>query len=230
MATSFAAFQRAFPPAASDRQSLTAPAAADVVARFGVAFPPELIEFWNVVGPGYYGDNELYFFGANDAAHDAASQTNRRNLIAWNELPLWRKILPPPCEGGPLFFAETCFGEQLGFRYDAGRCLAVLLILDTMESFLLAQDLTELFEVTLTHRFAVTDPDRYQAVRARLGRLPPNKHYAPIDFPLLGGTGDAENFRIEDPTVHLATTVAVYEAIKLLPPGTPISGINLEWE
>jgi len=218
----FKGFRDAFPAAVDYCADDFGELAEDIPSVLGVAPPSELIEFWAAFKSGYYGEMELYFFGGKDGI--------RPNLVAWNQLPCWQEILPAPEAGGPIFFADTCFGEQLGFRWEKGACLPILCTLDSMDSFVLADGFQELFEHVLTERFAITDPDRYTAVRTRLGVLPPGQHYAPIQSPMIGGEGTAENFEIQDAVVHVTTCVSIYKAIKDLPKGTKVDAIEPEFE
>jgi len=161
------------------------------------------------VGSGYLAERELYIFSDRELL-------GRDSLIGWNSLDFWPKIFPPTKEGGPLFFAETCFGMQLGFKWDNGVPIGYLLDVDTLEAFRVADSLGELFSHVLTDRYAFTDPTLLKAVREKLGVLPEGMHYAPIVSPLGGGRLAVENYHLETPNVHLRTSIATWEAIKRL--------------
>jgi hypothetical protein len=111
-----------------------------------------------------------------------------------------------------VFFAENPFGECIGFRYEGDRALAVLLVVDVFESFVVADRFERLFDEVLVRRDAITDPVRLAAVTARLGRCPAGMHFAPIRSPLLGGTADADNFAIVTPDAHFEQAVAAYRS------------------
>lgn len=132
--------------------------------------------------------------------------------MSWNEKDFWRDIYPPPSEGGPVFFAETCFGDQLGFRWEDNQCTYIVFCIDTFEAFLISRDGAELFNTVLADRMALVDPAHYGSACARLGTLPLGMHYAPIVSPMLGGAGEANNFCLETPNVHFRTAVATYKA------------------
>ena len=155
---------------------------------------------------GYFGDRVLYFFG------DGAGEP-RESLLDWNRKDYWRDVYPVPRDGGPIFFAETCFGDQLGFRReDSGELVYILFSVDTFDAFCVARGEGHLFEEVLTNRYALLDDHRYDAVRAALGLLPAGMHYAPLLSPLVGGEGSADNFCLETPNVHFRTAIATYVA------------------
>ncbi len=169
-----------------------------------VAVPSELRSFWREIGSGYFGDRMLYFFG------DDQKNLPRDSFKIWNEKDFWRLVYPAPKQGGPVFFAETCFGDQLGFRWESGECLFVLFVVDTFEAFVVAKNGAELFEMVLGDRYALVDIERHSGVVSQLGELPPGMHYAPLLSPMLGGTGVSENFCVETPNVHLRTAIETY--------------------
>lgn len=208
VADGFGRFLDAFPPIASLSWSVSADAlAGDVQRELGVAVPPTLRAMWRAVGAGTFGpDRDLCFFGAG------AGPGERASLVEWNRRAFWREIYPPPLSGGPVFFAENPFGECVGFRYDGNRALAVLLVVDVFESFVLTDRFETLFEEVLVTRDAITDPVRLGAVTARLGPCPPGRHFAPIRSPLLGGTDDSDNFAIVTPDAHFERAVAAYRS------------------
>jgi hypothetical protein len=177
----------------------------EVEREFEVEVPGTLARFWDEVGAGYFGERELYFF--------ADATQPRDSLLAWNRKEFWRDICPPTSDGGPLFVAETCFGDQLGYRHEGGRCLVTFFSVDTFEGFIVAESLEELFTEVLADRYALTDPARLEAVARALGPLPPGKHYAPLVSPLAGGSDDPSNFHIVTPDVHFTTAVATYRAL-----------------
>lgn len=201
-------FLRAFPPdpethAAVDAESLSA----EAKREFGVEVPPELKALWSTAGAGYFGRRALYIFGQH------REPSYRASFVSWNLEPFWREIYPPATMEGPLFFAETCFGEQLGVRFGREGCVPMIFLPDTFEAFVGARTLREFFENVLVRRDAITDPDRLARVGAALGPLPVGKHYAPIVSPLAGGGDETENFHLETPNVHLRTAAATYRAI-----------------
>jgi hypothetical protein len=207
MLTQFNEVLRAFPPNRAidgvDAQSL----AEEVRERFKIEVPPILMDFWTRIGGGYFADRELFVFS------DRAI-SGRDSVITWNSLNFWAKVFPPPKDGGPLFFAETCFGMQLGFRWDNGVPIGYLLDVDTLEAFRVADNLGELFSHVLADRYAFTDPSLLTGTREKLGLLPEGMHYAPIVSPLAGGQLATENYHLETPNVHLRTSIATWEAIR----------------
>ena len=205
VADRFSGFLAAFPPEQGmqwriDADSLVVAAS----EQFGVHVPEAVIQFWRVVAAGYFGGRRLFFFGDTSTPRDL--------LTTWNARGFWRDIFPEPGAGGPFFFAETCFGDQIGFRWEAGRCKMILFVIDTYESFVLAEDDWVFFERVLRDSDALVDPGRLSAVRNHLGELPPGMHYAPIVSPMVGGSSDAENFNLETPLAHFVTAVATYKA------------------
>ena len=108
-------FLSAFPPDSENHLAMDGHAlAAEVSRSFSVEVPQPLIDFWSKAGAGYFGDRTLYVFGTD------ASHLPRHSLCEWNQQSFWREVFPEPQEGGPLFFAETCLGEQVGVRFSAG--------------------------------------------------------------------------------------------------------------
>ncbi|PHV37006.1 SMI1/KNR4 family protein [Janthinobacterium sp. BJB304] len=207
MDVEYQAFLHAFPPA--QRVSADAGKLAAFTAHvLGVALPDDLAAFLRQVGGGYFGRNDLYFFG------DGATPAPRDCLQEWNRQDFWTEIFPCPAEGGPVFFAETCFGDQLGYRHDGDSVLYLLFAIDTFESFVLAHSAQELFAQVLTERFALVDARRLQAVESQLGPLRQGMHYAPLVSPLLDGSGAADNFCQETPNVHFRTALAALHAAR----------------
>ena len=173
-----------------------------------VCVPVELREFWLNVGSGYFGTRrELYFFG------DGREPEPRDSLVQWTNKDFWEVVCPAPHAGGPLFFAETCFGDQIGFRWNEGAPYAILLTVDTFEAFIIANEFGLLFSEILSQPDQLIDPELLKGVVERLGPLPSGKHYAPIVSPLLGASGRPSNFHIESANVHLRTAIAMHETI-----------------
>lgn len=203
----FERFLSAFPVAGAN-----APVNADRLAGIaesdlGVSIPNELKEFWSQVGSGYFGDKILYFFG------DGMSQQPRDSFIDWNKRDFWQGVYPPAKDGGPIFFAETCFGDQVGFRFEGGRHIYIMFCVDTFDAFVVANSAIELFESVLAGKYALFDEVRFEAVYNKLGGLQSGMHYAPIVSPLLGGGGEADNFCFETPSVHFRTAIASFRAV-----------------
>jgi hypothetical protein len=202
----FLRFLTAFPPVCQQ------PVEADFLAEegqeaFGVPVPSDLVAFWREVGCGTFADGELFFFGRDAIA-------GRESLVAWNRQPFWKEVMRAPSEGGPVFFAETCFGDQIGFRYSSdGACLPVLLALATVELYRMAPDFGQLFPEVLTERYAITDPEHLAAAREGVGALPPGHWYCPIVSALVGGSAKPSNFMAMTPTVFASVTIAEWQAL-----------------
>jgi hypothetical protein len=180
----------------------------EISKEFGCAAPEVLVEFWATIGAGYFGKNrDLYFFG------DENVSLPREGLLTWNKRPFFNEIGPPPSRGGPLFFAETCFGVQIGIQRIEGQLAVMFFDVDCYESYILAPDMDSLFSEALADPTAITDPARLQGVTAHLGKLPNGKHYAPIISPLVGGSDDPQNFSVQDPVVHFTTAIAVRKSV-----------------
>lgn len=181
----------------------------EVVAAFGVEPPVSLVEFWSNVGGGYFSERELLFFGREP------SHTTQRTVVGWNSLSCWRDVLIRPAEGGPVFIAETCLGDQIGFRYGSDRsCKAVLFAVDTCELFVMVPNFDDIFQHLLDDPHNASDPNLLTELRVRLGPLPDDKHYAPIVPTLAGGSTEPHNFHIESATVHVKTAVATWQSLK----------------
>ena len=203
----FQGFLGAFP-----RNQVTSPVNADALANeisaaFEVEVPSILAEWWNEVGSGYFADREFFVFPDRTAGVG-------RSIVDWNSASCWRKILPAPKEGGPIFFAENCFGNQLGFRWHDGRAIGYLLDVDTFEAFTAAETLAHLFDDVLINRYALTDPRLLAGVRDLLGTVPDDTHYAPLVSPLVGGRLVPQNYQLETANVHLRTSIATWEATR----------------
>lgn len=182
--------------------------AAAITEAFGVEVPRSLTSFWNRAGTGYYSGRELYFFNPDGQVD------SQRTLLGWNHLACWRDVLVPPSEGGPVFVAETCVGDQIGFRYASdGECKAVLFAIDTCELFVMTPNFDELIPHLLAEPHTIVDPDLLSALRQTLGPLPGDSHYAPIVPPLAGGSFDPRNYHIETATVHVKTAIATWKSL-----------------
>lgn len=205
----FEAFLRAFPKS-SDVVVPNATRFRECISReFGIQVPRVLYQFWTEVGTGYFGHNrDLLFFGDDDG-----TPGKREGLVAWNSRPFFREIGPLPEAGGPLFFAETCFGVQIGMQRINGRMAAIFFDVDCYESFVLTSDIASLFKGPLADCAAITDPARLQRVMSHLGPLSLGQHYAPIVSPLVGGSDEVVNFSVQDPTVHFTTAVAIRKSV-----------------
>jgi hypothetical protein len=202
----FGRFLDAFPPL--DRQPIDADAlATGVQAAFGVRVPPDLVAFWQEVGCGSFADGELFFFGPENTA-------TRESLVSWNRQPFWRDVMVAPPEGGPVFFAENRFGDQVGFRYKPdGTCLPVVFALATVELYIMAPEFGRLFPEVLTERYAITDPEHLSAARQGVGVLPAGQWYCPIVSPLVGGSARPGNFTAMTPKVFAAVAIAEWQAL-----------------
>jgi hypothetical protein len=135
-------------------------------------------------------------------------------LIKWNQADFWPDLLDAPGDGGPVFFAETCFGDQLGFRVEKGEDDAVHFAVDTIELFVVADRFSDLFTTVLSEPHALVDARRLERLRSKLSPVPDGMHYSPIVSPLVGGSDKTSNFHFESPNVHLRSSLAVYQAVK----------------
>lgn len=203
---SFDRFLAAFPP--SRLQTVDAVGLPlDIRSAFGVEVPQELVAFWREVGCGSFADGELYFFGRD-------GDDSRESLSEWNRQPFWRDVFPAPSDGGPVFFAETCFGDQIGFRYRSdGACVPALFALSTIELFRLAPEFGTLFTEVLTERDAVTDPQHLAAAKQGAGSLLPGQWYCPIVSPMVGGSAAPHNFMAMSPKAFVVATIAEWQAL-----------------
>ena len=219
MSDHFKRFLAAFPPNEGTVGGVNAlRLTGEIQGRFETAVPAIVTSLWAQVGCGYFANGELYVFG------DESASSKRDSLVDWNSMDYWAKIFPLPKEGGPLFFAETCFGMQIGFRWEQGVPIGYLLDVDTMEAFRVATDCEELFGEVLGERYAFTDPKLLEGVRQKIGDLPVGMHYAPIVSPLAGGPLTPDNYHLETPNVHIRTSIATWEAIKVAREGYLGSG------
>jgi hypothetical protein len=114
-----------------------------------------------------------------------------------------------------LFFAETCFGDQLAFQYEKKSCRAILFGVDTFQVFIIADQFDKLFTEVLAASHALVEPDHLRRVWKRIGSLPDGLHYAPILSPLLGGTAKASNWHLETPKVHVVSAMAAFRTYQM---------------
>ncbi len=208
MAIAFERFSNVFPREPATHKPVDVRLLLQFIDDLQVNVPQELVEFWEIQGSGYFGARDLYFFG------DGRESQPRDSFQVWNAKDFWVDVYPRPADGGPVFFAETCFGDQLGFRWEKGACIYTLFSVDTFDAFVVAASGRELFEQVLVDRSALVDPDRLKAVERSLGPLTPGMHYAPLVSPMLGGDGSADNFAFETPNVHFRTAIETYKAIQ----------------
>lgn len=201
--TDFQSFREAYPPDDRFCRRIDGERLARLIHdEFGVPVPKELTAFWSEVGTGYFGHRELYFFD------DGEGGMPRPSILEWNKRAFWAERWPENRPGQLLFFAETCFGEQIGFSSHDDMFSVHLCCMDTAENYLVTQSFQTLFEETLAESQVFVDADILAAVRETLGPLPEGMHYAPIISPLLGGSDDPRNFHFEPPDVHLITATA----------------------
>ena len=204
----FAQFKASFPSALAtwkpvDSDRLTAL----IEKEFSINVPEGIAEFWGKVGAGYWGRNELCLFG------DEGLAGGRDSLIAWNRKDWWRKIYPPPEDGGPVFFGDTCFGDQLGFRWEGNVCLPIIFCVDTFDSYVIGESVCDALENTLGDRNFI-DQKQLRAVEGKLGRLKSGMHFAPIVSPLVGGSNAASNYDMLIAHVHVELSIATYFAVR----------------
>jgi hypothetical protein len=204
---SFRSFLAAYPPVAGQTHAMDGVSLAESIEeRFGVAVPGALQLFWLRVGAGVFGGGEIYIFG------DAACGLAGPEVLEWNSAQWWRSVYSAPKEGGPFFFGQTPFGDQLGFRWQGSVALPELFMPDTMEVFLLGRDLDELLGELLVAPGALCDSERLARAAKQCGPLPPGQHYAPDVSPLRGGTD--ESFHVTPADVHLKTAISGWEAVQ----------------
>jgi hypothetical protein len=176
-----------------------------ISSEFGVCVPAELITFWSDIGVGYFGQRELYFFD------DGERGFPRSSIIEWNKKAFWEERWPENRPGQLLFFAETCFGEQIGYSRHNDIFSVHLCSFDTAENYLVTQSFQALFEDILAEPHVFVEPTLLSKVRKSLGPLPDGMHYAPIISPLLGGSAHPRNYHFESPDVHLLAAVAAIQ-------------------
>lgn len=202
----FNKFRLACPVVAANESINTDVLVNNIKIEFSVSIPEALILFWKEFGSGYFADKILYVFGDSN-------QQPRDSFITWNTKDFWQKIYPSVKDGGPLFFAETCFGDQIGFRQEEGEVIFILFCVDTFESYIISKNSDEFFSEILSDKYCLLDEGLYKAVFKKLGEIEIGMHYAPIVSPLFGGKGDVENFAFETPNVHFRSAVANYIAL-----------------
>jgi hypothetical protein len=204
---SFRPFLAAYPPTPGHSHPVDGVSLAESIEeRFGIAVPGALQLFWLRVGAGAFGGGEIYVFG------DAGAALPGPEVHEWNAAPWWRSVYPMPKGGGPFFFGQTAFGDQLGFRWQGSVALPELFMPDTMEVFLLGRDLDELLGELLVARGALCDSERLARAAKQCGPLPPGQHYAPDVSPLRGGTD--ESFHVISAEAHLTAAISGWEAMQ----------------
>lgn len=204
---SFRSFLAAYPPTPGQTHPIDGVSLAEAIEeQFGVAVPGALQLFWLRVGAGAFGGGEIYIFG------DAGSSLPGPEILEWNSALWWRSVYSTPKDGGPFFFGQTPFGDQLGFRWHGKVALPELFMPDTMEVFLLGKDLDELLGELLVAPGALCDSERLARAAKQCGPLPPGQHYTPDVSPLRGGTD--ESFHITTAVDHVTTAISGWEAIQ----------------
>ena len=204
---SFKSFLAAYPPTPGQSRPVDGVTLAEAIEeRFGVSVPAALQLFWLRVGAGVFGGGEIYIFG------DAGAGLSGPEVLEWNAGPWWRAVYAQPKDGGPFFFGQTPFGDQLGFRWQGTVALPELFMPDTMEVFLLGNDLDELLGELLVAPGALCDSERLARATKQCGPLPPGHHYAPNVSPLRGAA--EESFHIEDAAAHVRRAVEEWEVVQ----------------
>jgi hypothetical protein len=122
------------------------------------------------MGAGYFGQRELYFFD------DGEGGLPRSSIIEWNKKPFWAERWPGYRPGQLLIFAETCFGDQVGYSSHPDIFSVHLCCFDTAENFLVTQSFRSLFQETLAEQHAFVDPDTLAEVTESLGPLADGMH------------------------------------------------------
>ena len=179
---------------------------ARVWERFHFKLPHDLLLFLSRQGAGYFADRELYIFG------NQGDSLYRESLLDWNSRPFWGEIFPAPDRGGPIFFAETCFGDQLGIIRRSRFAPVILFLVDSGLTLLLAKDLAGFCDKVLTSRFALLDYNLLKGVSSRLGPPRANVHFAPTLSPFHGGVLVPQNFMCVKPELHLLNAVSLLVA------------------
>jgi hypothetical protein len=204
---SFKSFLSAYPPAPGLTKPVDGVSLAEAIEeKFAITVPGALQLFWLRVGAGVYGNGEICIYG------DPGSGLPGPEVIAWNGAPWWRSVYAPPAKGGPFFFGQTPFGDQLGFRWHENVALPELFMPDTMEVFLLGKDIDELLHELLAAPGALCDLERLHRATRQCGQIPPGQHFVPDVSPLRGGMDDS--FHIETPEAHVTRAVAEWNAIQ----------------
>lgn len=208
-ATTFAGFRRAFVPDPGLSFKFDADVTADSLAMtLGIYVPGRLVDFWQELGGGYFGGRTLYVFGSEAGSRDS--------VMHWNTQDYWARLFPPPRAGGPVFFAETCFGLQIGFRWEEGLPVGCILDVDTLTMYRVGGHFDDMLDREFSERGSFVDPALLDGVRRRLGPLEPGMHYAPITTPLVGGSPTAENYQLQSPDLHLRSTIATWSSLEHL--------------
>ena len=203
----FRSFLAAYPPVPGLTRPVDGVSLAEAIEeRFGVAVPAALQLFWLRVGAGVFGEGEIYIFG------DAECGLPGPEVIAWNAAPHWKSVYATPKNGGPFFFGQTAFGDQLGFRWHGKVALPELFMPDTMEVFLLGSDVDELLGELLVARGALCDAERLARATQQCGPIPPGHHFVPEVSPLRGGADDV--FRVVAAEAHVKKAISEWEMIQ----------------
>ena len=199
--SSFKAFLAAYPPVPGETRALDGVTLAETIEeKFGIAVPEALQLFWLRVGAGSFGNGEIYIFGDEESALPGPQ------ILEWNARPWWRSVYAAPKKGGPFFFGQTPFGDQLGFRWHDKVALPELLMPDTMEVFLLGKDVDELLYELLAAPGALCDLERLYRARQQCPVAPRGHHLVPDESPLEGGNDDS--FHVEAPDAHIPRAIA----------------------
>jgi hypothetical protein len=202
----FGPFLGAYPPARGLTRPLDGVAVAEKVEqKFGIDVPGALQFFWLRVGAGVFGDGEIYVFG------DERAWLPEPQLMEWNSMAPWRAVYPEPKQGGPFYFAQTAFGDQLGYRWENGVALPELFLAETVESFVLATDLEELLCELLCEPGALVETDKLAAARAQLGPIPPGKHFV---SDLSSNGGPSSTYHVESAEAHLKGAIDRWRSAK----------------
>ena len=106
----FSGFLSANPPEETGNSGVRTHVSSTVEASIGVKVATALSAFWMVAGTGYFGDRRLYF---QTLPEGPKPNPGSRDIESWNGDSSWRLLFPEPSRGGPVFFGETCFGDQI---------------------------------------------------------------------------------------------------------------------
>ena len=216
----FKSFLAAYPPVPGQTRKLDGVSLAEAVENeFHIAVPDAVQMFWLQVGAGSFGEGELFFFG------DSSAQLPAPEIISWNSASWWRRVYPPPDNGGPFFIGQTPFGAQLGFRWQSKVAVPELFVPDTMEIFKLADDVDQLLSELLVARGALCDAERLARAFQHCGPLPPGHHYAPEISPLRGGKDDA--FKVMDAAGHVQAAIVDWELVRAASRSTGAIGTRI---
>jgi hypothetical protein len=207
----FRSFLAAYPPVAGMTRQLDGVSLAEAIEeRFGIDVPGALQFFWLRVGAGAFGDNELYIFGDDTAGLPGPT------ILEWNSVAPWRPLYPEPSDGGPFYFAQTPFGDQLGFRWQKNVAVPELFVPESVESFVLAADLDELLCDLLVTPGALCESDGLAQARGQLGSIPPDQHYVADPSP---NGKPAGTFHVEPAEAHLTGAISRWRATMPQPAG-----------